>query len=395
MKLTIPAQELAAAASWATAAAVPDRPTSPVLAGLLLAATDGTLTLTGYDYETSAVARLAAQVGEPGQALISARILSLAAASLPDDLLGATIATDGTRAVLTAGPVTYTLMLLPPGEFPEPPAPGPSVGEFAAGDLASAVAQVVPAAGKDDTLPVMLHVLLSLDGKGTATLAATDRYRIAMATCPYTPADPDAGAPDPVLIRARDLAAVMRKPAGSTVTVGLDGNREDDGSSPLFSPGTIALVTGDRRVTMRLGADIDKFPRVGKFIPDPDSIKGSVTVDVGARWGAVKRAALVAAPNTPVRLTPTLGSALHIEAGTGDEAGYAEDVPALLGGEPCPIAFNPAYFLDALNAVAAAGASAARIDLTEPSKPALITPAGDPPGPVTSRHVLVPIRSAG
>ncbi len=36
MKLTIPAEELAAAASWVTAAAMPDRPTSPVLAGLLL-----------------------------------------------------------------------------------------------------------------------------------------------------------------------------------------------------------------------------------------------------------------------------------------------------------------------------------------------------------------------
>jgi DNA polymerase-3 subunit beta len=170
MKLTIPAQELAAAAGWVTAAAVPDRPTSPVLAGLLLDAdAGGTLTLTGYDYETSAVARLAAQVGEPGQALISARLLSMIAASLPDDLLGATIATDGTRAVLTAGPVTYTLMLLPPGEFPEPPAAGPPVGEFTAGHLASAVAQVVPAAGRDDTLPALLHVCLSLDGRGTAT----------------------------------------------------------------------------------------------------------------------------------------------------------------------------------------------------------------------------------
>lgn len=393
MKLTIPAEELAAAANWVTAAAVPDRPTSPALAGLLLDAADGTLTLTGYDYETSAVARLAAQVGEPGRALISARILSLAAASLPDDLLGATIATDGTRAVLTAGPVTYTLMLLPPGEFPALPEPGPPVGEFAAGDLASAVAQVVPAAGRDDTLPVILHVHLSLDGKGTATLAATDRYRIAIATCPYTPADPGAGPPDPVLIRARDLAGVMRKPAGTTVTAGLDGGRAGGGGTPS-GPGTIALVTGDRRVTMRLGADIGKFPRVGAFIPDPDSIKASVTVDVAALSAAVKRAALVAARNTPVRLTPADG-ALHIDAGTGDEAGYAEDVRAQFDGEPCPIAFNPAYFLDALNAVAAAGASTARIDLTEPSKPALITPAADLPGPVASRHVLVPIRSAG
>lgn len=393
MKLTIPADELATAASWATAAAVPDRPTSPVLAGLLLDASDDALTLTGFDYETSAAARLTAQVGEPGRAVINAKILSLAAASLPDDLLGATIATDGTRAVLTAGPAAYTLMLLPPGEFPEPPAPGPTVGEFAAAALASAVAQVVPAASKDDTLPVLLHVHLSLDGKGTATLAATDRYRLAIATCPYTPADPDAGPPGPVLVRARELAAVMRKPAGATVTIGLGGGSEADDGSPA-GPSTIALVAGDRKVTMRLGADIGKFPRVGAFIPDSADIKASITVDIAGLSAAVRRAALVAARNTPVRLTP-IGEALHLEAGTGDEAGYAEDVAARFDGEPLPIAFNPAYFLDALNAVAAAGASTARIDLTAPNKPGFITPAGDPPGPATSRHVLVPIRHAG
>jgi DNA polymerase-3 subunit beta len=391
VKLTIPADDLAAAASWATAAAVPDRPTAPVLAGLLLDAAGDTLT--GFDYETSAVARLTAQVGEPGRAVISAKVLSLAAASLPDDLLGTTIATDGTRAALTAGPVTYTLMLLPPEEFPEPPAPGPMVGEFAAADLASAVAQVAPAASKDETLPVLMHVHLSLDGKGTATLAATDRYRIAIATCPYIPADPAAGPPDPVLVRARELAAVVRKPAGTTVTVGLDSD-SGDGDSPPGGPRAIALVTGDRTVTMRLGGDLGKFPRVGAFIPGPDSIKASVTVDVAALSAAVKRAAVVAARLTPVRLTPA-GETLHLEAGTGDEAGYAEDVSARFDGEPCPIAFNPGYFLDALNAVAAAGASAARLDLTAPDKPGFITPAGDPPGPVSSRHVLVPIRNAG
>jgi DNA polymerase-3 subunit beta len=394
MKLTVPAGELAAAAGWATAAAVPDRPTSPVLAGLLLdAGPDGTLTITGYDYETSAVARLAAQVGEPGQALISARVFSLAAAALPGDLLGATIATDGTRAVLTAGPVTYTLMLLPPAEYPRPPAPGPAVGEFAAADLASMVAQVAPAASKDDTLTVLLHVHLSLDGKGTATLTATDRYRVAMATCPYTPAGPDAGPPAPVLIRARELAAVMRKPAGTTVTVGLDGGGEDDGSRQ-GGPGTLALITGDRKVTMRLGADIDRFPRAAALIPGQGDIKAALTIDAAALSAAVKRAALVAAKNTPVHLTPT-GGMLHIEAGTGDEAGYAEDVPGQFDGEPFPAAFNPAYLLDALNAVTAAGASAVRIDLTAPNKHALITPAGDPPGPAASRHILATIRNAG
>ncbi len=95
----------------------------------------------------------------------------------------------------------------------------------------------------------------------------------------------------------------------------------------------------------------------------------------------------------PVRLGITPGE-MRIEAGTGDEAGYAEIIPVQLDGEPERIAFNPRYLLDALGAVAATGAGAARIAITTAAKPALITPA-TPVGPVACRHVLMPIRGTG
>ena len=54
--------------------------------------------------------------------------------------------------------------------------------------LAAAIAQVVPAASRDDTLPMLTGVCLDIDGDAL-TLAATDRYRLAVGTVPWHPAD--------------------------------------------------------------------------------------------------------------------------------------------------------------------------------------------------------------
>src|SRR3954454_15371415 len=78
---------LADAVAW-TARALPIRPSSPVLAGLLIEAgafadgagegpgsTEG-LQLSTFDYETSARATLHADVSEEGRALVSGRLLA-------------------------------------------------------------------------------------------------------------------------------------------------------------------------------------------------------------------------------------------------------------------------------------------------------------------------------
>ena len=288
-----------------------------------------------------------------------------------------TITTDGTRAVITAVQVIYTLPLLPPEEFPLLPEPGEPLATFGADHLATAVIQAVVAASRDDTLPALCCVHLTLDGKGTATLAATDRYRLAAVTCPYTPCG--AAPPGSVLIPARDLAAAVKRPETATVTLALSG-------------GIAALTADARQVTVRTVAA--EFPDALRFIPAGDEIKAAVTADTAILAAAVKRAAVVAQRDTPVRLTPAPG-AMHIEARTGDEAAYADDIPATLDGDPFSIAFKPAFLLDALATVAATGADTARLALTGPARPALITPAESPPGPVACRHVLMPVKTAG
>jgi DNA polymerase-3 subunit beta len=108
---------------------------------------------------------------------------------------------------------------------------------------------------------------------------------------------------------------------------------------------------------------------------------------------AVKRAAVVAAKNTPARFHFT-AEGVRVEAGTGDEATLAATVPLTLDGDPIAANFNPAYLLDGLAAVTAAGSAAARIALIPDNKPAVITPA-EAGGAVGCTYVLMPVRNAG
>src|SRR5690606_5733626 len=86
---------------------------------------------------------------------------------------------DAGKVVLSCRNSRFTLQTLPAEEYPELPEM-PSTSGVVKGDLlAAAVSQVAIAAGRDDMLPVLTGVRLEIEGS-TVTLAATDRYRLAV-----------------------------------------------------------------------------------------------------------------------------------------------------------------------------------------------------------------------
>jgi DNA polymerase-3 subunit beta len=120
-------------------------------------------------------------------------------------------------------------------------------------------------------------------------------------------------------------------------------------------------------------------------------------VDTAALVDAVKRVALVAERNTPVRLTFAAGE-LQLDAGTGDEAQATESLACSLEGDSLTIAFNPSFLLDGLGAL---DATVARLSFTTPSKPAVLTGgAGGDAGSESGsggayRYLLMPVRLSG
>src|SRR5215469_3962297 len=160
MKFRVEHDVLADAVAW-VARELPSRPVVPVLSGLRLEAGDG-LTLSCFDYELSATARIPADVAEAGTALVPGRLLAEITRSLPAQ--PAEFRSAGDEVSLTCGSAEFALVSLPTAEYPAlPPAP-PVAGTVDGGELAAAIAQVLPAASRDDTLPMLTAVCLDIHG---------------------------------------------------------------------------------------------------------------------------------------------------------------------------------------------------------------------------------------
>jgi DNA polymerase III subunit beta len=373
VKIQVERDPLAEAVAW-TARALPARPTAPVLAGMRLQA--GTeLTLSTFDYEVSAQATIPVTADEPGTVLVSGRLLAEIVRSLPAKPVDLT--TDGTRTTVQCGSVKFTLMLLPAEEYPTLPDMPDTTGTVGSDTFASAISQVAIAAGRDDTLPALTGIRMEINGDAI-TLIATDRYRLAVRELRWNPVVP--GLNTAVLIPARVLGDTARAlTSGAEVSVALataEGNAGD---------GIIGFEGAGRRTTTRLLSG--EYPRVQQLLPTEYSAVAELPAAPLA--DAVKRVALVAERNTPIRLTFSQGEVL-LEAGTGDEAQASEAIGASFDGDEMQIAFNPQYLLDGIGAV---DSDVARISFTTATRPAVITGKGE--AQPDYRYVLMPIRSAG
>ena len=161
--------------------------------------------MAAFDYETSARARIDADVGEPGTVLAPGRLLAGIAAQLPRQPVE--LASDGAALTLTAGRTRYTLRLLPADDYPALPELAAPAGQADAAEFAAAVRQVVVAASRDDTLPALCAIQVTFTADAI-TMVATDRYRAALRELPWQPSG--AWLPPPVLIPAPALADVAR-----------------------------------------------------------------------------------------------------------------------------------------------------------------------------------------
>ncbi|HXB47573.1 MAG TPA: DNA polymerase III subunit beta [Streptosporangiaceae bacterium] len=377
MKIVLERDVLAEAVAW-TARALPARPTVPVLAGIRMQAGEE-LVLSSFDYDVSAQASVPVSTEEAGSALVSGRLLAEISRSLPAKPVHIT-AEDG-RAVLTCGSATFTLLTMPEEEYPALPEMPPAAGTIGSDAFATAVSQSATAAGRDDTLPALTGVRIEIEGD-TLTLVSTDRYRLAVRELRWNPARPDLTAA--MLVPAKALADTARSLTGSaevSIALALPGGETGQGD------GMIGFEGAGRRTTTRLLSG--EFPRYQSLLPK--TVNSAAELPIALLSESVKRVALVAERNTPVRLSFSSGQ-LVLEAGTGDEAQAEEVIEADFSGDDLSIAFNPQYLLDGLAVI---DSDTVRISFTEPGKPALLTGKPGPDGSPEFRYLLMPIRLGG
>lgn len=377
MKFRVERDILTEAVTW-VARGLPARPPVPVLAGVLIDARDtGEITLSAFDYETSARTTVPAEVGEAGTVLVLGRLLADIARNLPNKPID--IETDGNKVEVTCGSVHYSLLQMPVAEYPTLPSSPTPTGTVEGTVFTEAVNQVAIAADRGDTLPILTGVRVEVDGD-TMTLLATDRYRLAMRELTWQPTASDQNSV--ALIPARTLSETAK-------TLGAVANVDIALGDAAGGDGLVGFDAGQRHMTSRL-LDGD-YPKVAKIFPS--SSETEAVVGTHELVEAVKRMALVAERNTPVRLRFSEGQ-VGIEAGTGDDAQASEVIEATVHGPDLEIAFNPAYLLDGLGAL---GRQFARLAFTAPLKPALITGQDtiEEPADTSYRYVLQPVRLAG
>jgi len=402
MRFGIERDTLTEAVAW-VARALPNRPVLPILSGLLLTAAKtpdgpGELTLSCFDYEVSARIRVEADVTEPGTVLVPGRLLAEITRSLP----GFPVELDdsaGQDVTLTCGAASFTLVTVPVGDYPELPDLPVLAGTVDGGALGAAISQVVPAASRDDTLPILTGVNIEFEGD-VMTFAATDRYRLAMRELAWSPADPDLSAT--VLIPAKTLADAARMMAnGVPVQIMLRGGTGVRGGGPQAelraADAMIGFECGGRRLTTRLIAG--EFIKYKSRFPAEFACRADMPAASLAE--AVKRVALVAERGSSVRLSFDQGT-VTIEAGTEGQARARETVATEFTGDEPAIAFSPGYLLDGLAAALIAtgegtNGEEARIllEFTSPTKPAVITGTRrDQPGEAPDfRYLVVPLRA--
>jgi DNA polymerase-3 subunit beta len=312
---------------------LPQRNPQPILAGVLIEATDAGLSLAAFDYEASARTTIEATVDEPGTILVHGRLLSEIASRLPNAPIQVQVDDDG-GIVLTCGSARFTLASMPVQEYPAIPEVSGDTGLVPSEDFATAIAQVAFAASRDDVTPVLTGVQLEVTGQ-QLSLVATDRYRVALRDIPWDGGTDQATS---ALVPARTLQEVGKTFAhGGDISIAFSGSGDRE---------IIAFTAGNKTVTSLLIKG--NFPPVRRLFPDQTD--HHAVVNTAELAEAVRRVSLVLDRSAPLRFTFS-SDGVTMDASGGEQARASETVDAHLIGDDLTLGLNPQYLLEALTAV--------------------------------------------
>ena len=375
MKFVIEQSKLVDVVNWVSRS-LSTRPIQTALLGIVIDAENNKVHLSGSDLETASRASTDADVMTPGKVLVPGKLLADISRSLPNKPV--TIQLDGTRVLVNSGSAKFTLPILPINEYPNLPDMPEGLGTIDAETFNHAVSQVAVAAGKDDSLPSLTGVHVEVNGENI-TMAATDRYRLAVRELTFNPAKPNTEAV--ALMRARTLLDAAKTLASSkNINVAL---------APATSTDRLAgFQTDSKSTTTRL---LDgTFPPYRHLIPQ-ESLT-TVVIEVEPFLDAVRRVALVTDKTIPLKLTFT-GNTVTLEAGGGDEAQANEVFEVVKTGEDLSIAFNPNYLMDGLHAIST---PYAQISFNTSSKAAILMGKQDANSTANEnfRYLLMPTKFA-
>ncbi len=178
MKFTVEKASLEKAIMTALGA-VSSKAAIPSLEGLLLTASDRTLTVTGYDLEIGITSTIYCDIDEDGSIVLAAGKLSEIVRALPSDTIKITVNEDG-KTELVGGSAVFNIIGTQALEYPELPTfEYHNTVRISQTALQSMIRQTIFACSSNELKPIFTGCLFEANGEDL-TVVGVDGYRLAI-----------------------------------------------------------------------------------------------------------------------------------------------------------------------------------------------------------------------
>jgi DNA polymerase III subunit beta len=315
---------------------VPNNPSHPVLANVLLTAEPDRLGLSVFDLSIGMQVWIPAVVDEPGSLTLPARLFSEIVSKLPNKDVA--ITTDDVAVSLACGSGKYQMQGISADEFPElPDLAKIEPIQIDAGILSEGIQSTLFAASSDESKQILTGLHFS-SSTGSIEMSSTDGHRLAI----FQSADTeDCDFPLDATIPVRALRELEKMLTRSSATVSVRSDR----SQVVFD---MASEHGTERLTCRL---LDgQYPAYNQLVPK--DFNRTIAIDRQELMSSVERIAVLAArKNNIIRLRfDADAQCLFLSAEAPEFGSGQESIAANITGESIEIACNTKYLTEALKA---------------------------------------------
>ncbi len=328
-------------------------PVVPILENFLFEISDGNLTVTASDLQTSMITELQVEAKEDGSIAIPAKILLETLRNLPEQPVTFSIDNNTYSIEINSDNGRYKLAGENATDFPKIPtvSDGYSVN-ISSEVLGRAINNTIFATSNDELRPAMTGVYIKLDDSNT-TFVATDSHRLIR----YRRVDVAADMSHSMIIPRKALTLLKATLPAELTTVNLEFNA----SNAFFNFSNVKMIC--RLID-------ERFPDYENVIPlDNDN---SVVIKKEELLSSLKRISIYANKTThQVRLKVT-GSELMISAEDLDFSNEAnERLTCEHDGEDIEIGFNAKFLVEMLGNI---DSEEITLKLSAPNKAGILTP---------------------
>ena len=324
----------------------------PVLEGVLLKAEGFQLTLTGYDLEMGIITTIEANVRQPGEIVLNAKLLSDMARRMPSGEI--TIMVDETdNTTIQGGVAQFEIQSMLAADYPDLPNTGAErTLTIKTGVLRDMIARTLYAVSQDDRKPAHTGELFEIE-PDKLTVVALDGYRLAIVDRPVQ--------------ATKDIRIIV--PAKTMTEVNRLLSDDDDAD---------VHICANRRFVVFMTAGYTIMSRLieGEFLNYrnviPEGCRTRVTVETRDFIETIERASLIITERlkNPLRVSFDSGRVtVRCQTNLGK---VVDEFDAKIEGEPVEIGFNNRYLLDALRN---AKADKVVMEISGPLSPVKVLPA--------------------